>query len=84
MTDPKKTPPMDRDRYRELARKLGRRLDDDLTVQGSEGREAQGAGSGAASALDAVNGDPFPAEEADDGEEIPLPAETLARGAGRR
>jgi hypothetical protein len=83
MTGPKDKPTRDADRFEELHDSMGRGLDDSLAVQGSDEDEgpAASADDEAINALDAGNGDPLPDDETD--EEIPLPAETLARGSRR-
>ncbi len=80
-----KPPPLDRDRFEELHEKVGRGLDDSLAVQGSDEEDGPSPGSDdeTLAALDAENGDPMSDDDNDEGEEIPLPAETLARGSRR-
>ncbi len=85
MTTPKKKPPLDADRSEKLHDEIRRGLDGSLAVQGTDEERdpAASADDEAIRALDAGNGDPVPDDESDAGEEIPLPAETLARGARR-
>ncbi len=84
MPAPKTKPPRDADRFEELHDRMSRGLDDSLAVQGSDDAEAPAASADeeAIAALDIGNGDPMSDDETDEGE-IPLPAETLARGARR-
>ncbi len=85
MTTPKHKPSLDPDRFDKLHDAMGRGLDDSLAVQGSDEERdtAASADDEAIRALDAGNGDPIPEDESDADEEIPLPAETLSRGARR-
>ncbi len=85
MTGPKDKPTRDADRFEELHGRMGRGLDQSLAVQGSDEDEgpAASADDEAIAALEAGNGDPLAEDEGEAGEEIPLPAETLARGNRR-
>lgn len=83
MTTPKKPPPLDRDRFEEMQDSLGRNLDENLAVQGSDESQANSADEDAAAALGEHSGDPFVDDDEDDGEVIPLPEETLRRGSRR-
>ena len=86
MMTPRTTlPPKDRLQPNDPDRADGRAIDENLAVLGAENDDEDDAHPGpqdAIAALDAENGDPL-SEEEDEEEPIPLPPETLARGARR-
>jgi hypothetical protein len=83
MSTPKGGSPKGADRYERMNEDLDRGLDESLAVQGSDEDALEPPeGEDALAALDESGGDAFP-EDDDDEDVIPLPAETLNRGARR-